>query len=169
MTARQQHHDQLDAIITEWTRQHDRYDIMEKLQSRGIAASPVLDGRDMHLDPHFKARGFLEKVEFPEERQIGTRHLMGPPYKFSATPLVHQGLLRQHFGHDNRWALGDLLGVPDTDIESLEQLGAIASAPQTGEASPTMPMDELGRPGPHVELGPRLQGQAGHPLMTPFP
>ena len=142
MTARQHHHDELDAIIADWTRQHDRYNIMEKLQARGVAASPVLDGRDMHLDPHFKARGFLEKVEFPEERQIGTRHLMGPPYKFSATPLSIKGPAPA-FGHDNRWALAELLGVSDSDIESLEQSGAIASAPQTGEASPTMPMDEL--------------------------
>ena len=138
VTARQQHHDELDAIISDWTRQHDRYDIMEKLQARGIAASPVLDGRDMHLDPHFKARGFLEKVEFPEERQIGTRHLMGPPYKFSATPLSIKGPAPA-FGHDNRWALAELLGVPDTDIESLEQSGPSPTPPSPAKPAPPCP------------------------------
>ena len=44
VTARQQHHDELDAIISHWTRQHDRYHIMETLQAQGIAASPILDG-----------------------------------------------------------------------------------------------------------------------------
>ena len=162
VTARQQHHDELDAIIAEWTRQHDRYDIMEKLQARGIAASPVLDGRDMHLDPHFKARGFLEKVEFPEERQIGTRHLMGAPYKFSATPLSIKGPAPA-FGHDNRWALAELLGVADSDIESLEQSGAIASAPKTGEASPTMPMDELVARGRMSSWDPDYKDKLGIP------
>ena len=142
VTARQQHHDELDAIISHWTRQHDRYHIMETLQAQGIAASPVLDGRDIHLDPHYKARGFLEKVEFPQERQIGTRHLMGAPYKFSATPLSIKGPAPA-FGDDNRWALSELLGIPNSEVESMEQSGAIANAPKTGEASPTMPMDEL--------------------------
>ena len=65
VTARQHNHDELDAIISDWTRQHDRYHIMRMLQAEGIAASPVFDGRDIHLDPHFQARGFLEKVPFP--------------------------------------------------------------------------------------------------------
>ena len=162
VTARQQRHDELDAIISDWTHQHDRYDIMEKLQARGIAASPVLDGRDMHLDPHFQARGFLEKVDFPEERRIGTRHLMGAPYKFSATPLSIKGPAPA-FGHDNRWALAELLGVSDSNIESLEQSGAIASAPQTGEASPTMPMDELVARGRMSSWDPDYKDKLGIP------
>ena len=140
--ARHHHHDDLDAIISAWTRQHDRYRIMEKLQAEGIAASPVFDGRDLHLDPHFQARAFLQKVDFPQERQIGPRHLMGPPYKFSATPLSIQGPAPA-FGQHNRWTLSDLLGVPAPEIQSLERDGAIADAPQSGEPSPTMPMDEL--------------------------
>ena len=142
VTGRQQHHDELDAVISEWTCQHDRYEIMEWLQAEGIAASPVIDGRDLHLDPHFRARGFLERVEFPEERRIGTRHLMGAPYKFSGTPLSIKGPAPA-FGQNNRWALSELLGVPDPEIDLLEQAGAIANAPQSGDASPTMPMDEL--------------------------
>ena len=162
VTARQQNHDDLDAIISHWTRQHDRYDIMEKLQAQGIAASPVFDGRDLHLDPHFKARGFLEKVEFPAERDIGTRHLMGPPYKFSATPLSIHGPAPA-FGQDNRWALSELLGIPDSEVDSLEQAGAIASTPQSGEASPTMPMDELVARGRMSSWDPDYKDKLGMP------
>ncbi len=142
VTARQQHHDELDAIISAWTQQHDRYDLMGELQALGIAASPVFDGRDIHLDPHFQARGFLEDVPFPEDRQIGTRPLMGPPYKFSRTPLSIHGPAPA-FGQHNEWALTELLGVPGPEILSLQQEGVIANAPQSGEASPTLPMDEL--------------------------
>ena len=67
---------------------------------------------------------------------------MGAPYKFSGTPLSIKGPAPA-FGQDNRWALSELLGVPDPEIDLLEQAGAIANAPQSGEASPTMPMDEL--------------------------
>ena len=67
---------------------------------------------------------------------------MGPPYKFSGTPLSIKGPAPA-FGEDNHWALGELLGMAELEVESLEQAGTIASAPQSGEASPTMPMDEL--------------------------
>ena len=162
MTARQHHHDELDAIIADWTRQHDRYNIMEKLQARGVAASPVLDGRDMHLDPHFKARGFLEKVEFPEERQIGTRHLMGPPYKFSATPLSIKGPAPA-FGHDNRWALAELLGVVRLRHRVTGTVRCHRQRPQTGEASPTMPMDELVARGRMSSWDPDYKDKLGIP------
>ena len=142
VAARQHNHDELDAVISDWTRQHERYHITRTLQAEGIAASPVFDGRDIHLDRHFQARGFLEKVPFPSDREIGTRHLMGPPYKFSGTPLSIKGPAPA-FGEDNHWALGGLLGMGDLEVRSLEQAGTIASAPQSGEASPTMPMDEL--------------------------
>ena len=162
VTARQGHHDELDAIIAGWTRLHDRYRLMEMLQTEGVAASPVFDGRDIHLDPHFRARGFLEKVQFPEERQIGTRHLMGAPYKFSATPLGIHGPAPA-FGQHNRWALGELLGVGDSEIESLEQAGAIANAPQSGEPSPTMPLDELVSRGRMSSWDPDYKDRLGIP------
>ena len=162
ITGRQQHHDEIDASISQWTRMQDRYDIMERLQGAGIAASPVFDGRDLHLDPHFQARGFLERVEFPEDRRIGTRHLMGAPYKFSATPLSIKGPAPA-FGQDNDWALSELLGVAGSEVESLEQQGAIASAPQSGEASPTMPMDELVARGRMSGWDPDYKGKLGIP------
>ena len=142
VTGRQKHHDELDEIITGWTQDQDRYRLMEALQGEGIPACPVFDGRDMHLDPHFQARGFLEMVEFPPERQTGVRPLMGRPYKFSATPLAVAGP-SPAFGEHNRWTLTQLLGVAESEADALEQAGTIAGAPQSGEPSPTAPMDEL--------------------------
>ena len=159
---RQRHHDEIDGMISQWTRLHDRYEIMTKLQAEGIAASPVFDGRDLHLDPHFRARGFLEKVDFPDDRRIGTRHLMGAPYKFSATPLSIKGPAPA-FGQDNHWVLSELLGVADSEVESLEQQGAIASVPQSGEASPTMPMDELVARGRMSSWDPDYKSKLGIP------
>ena len=162
LTARQGHHDDLDAILSQWTCQQDGYDVMKKLQGVGIAASPVFNGRDLHLDAHFRTRGFLEKVEFPHDRRIGTRHLMGAPYKFSATPLSIKGPAPA-FGQDNHWALSELLGAGDLEIVSLEEQGAITSAPQSGEASPTMPMDELVARGRMSSWDPDYKDKLGIP------
>jgi len=44
----------------------------------------VLDGRDMHFNPHLKSRGLIEPVEYPPERGMGPRRLIvGRPWRFS--------------------------------------------------------------------------------------
>ena len=85
--SRQRSHDEIDEIISEWTRELDRYEAMHALQENGIAAGPVFNSRDVHYDPHYKERNFLERVEFAPERKMGTRLIMGRPYKFSNTPM----------------------------------------------------------------------------------
>ena len=81
-------HDELDSILVRWTEKYEKHHLMEMLQSVGIPAGPVFNGRDTNLDPHFKARGFLEGVTFPKERDIGTRPFIGRPYRFSKSPLT---------------------------------------------------------------------------------
>ncbi|MFQ6027552.1 MAG: CaiB/BaiF CoA transferase family protein, partial [Dehalococcoidia bacterium] len=89
--SRQQNHDEIDEIIRAWTAQHDRYDLMHRLQGAGIPAGPLLTGKDVHFDPHYQSRGFLERVDYPPERNMGPRLFMGRPYKFSRTPLRIRG------------------------------------------------------------------------------
>ena len=98
--SRRNNHDVLDEIISAWTATVDKYDLMHQIQGVGIPSGPVLTGRDIHFDPHYQHRGFLEKVEFPEERKVGNRFLMGRPYKYSNTPLSIRGP-GPKFGQDN--------------------------------------------------------------------
>ena len=133
---RMRNHDELDAIISDWTRGRDRYDLMEQLQAAGIPAGPVFDNRDTHLDPHFKARGFLEYVSHPPERGIGTRPFIGRPYKFSKSPVKIQGHTPA-FGEHNGPVLKDLLGVGDAEYGTMEREGTISAVPTTGE--PVLP------------------------------
>jgi len=136
LAGRQAHHDELDSIIAQWARGHDRYALMEMLQGAGIAASPVFINRDTHLDPHLKARGFLEMVDFPEERGIGTRPFIGRPYRFSGSDVAIQGPAPA-FGQDNQDIITQLLGAPSEEYESLVEEGTVASAPTKGE--PNLP------------------------------
>ncbi len=140
MPSRQQRHDELDSVIAQWTLGHDRYKLMEMLQSVGVPASPVFANRDTHLDPHFKARGFLEYVTFPQERNIGTRPFIGRPYQFSKSPVGISGPAPT-FGQDSRPIMTELLGISKEDYASLEQDGITASTPTTGE--PNTPVSFL--------------------------
>jgi benzylsuccinate CoA-transferase BbsF subunit len=107
----------IDAIherIAEWTASHDDYELAEKLQAHGVAATPVLDVADLLSDPHYKARGTFVEVEHP----LGFREtIYGAYVKMSrSTPLVRPG---PAIGQDNERVLKGLLGVSDAEHERL--------------------------------------------------
>ena len=141
LLSRQRNHDQLDKLIGDWTVGFDKYDLMHRLQGVGIPAGPVLTGKDVHFDPHFRSRGFLERVTYPPDRNIGTRPFIGRPYKFSRSPLRIQGPA-PIFGQDNEPLLQNLLGIGGTEYESLVRDAVIASVPSSGEPSPQIPPEE---------------------------
>ena len=141
LLGRRENHDALDEIIAPWTSGRDRYDTMHALQAVGIPSGPVLTGRDIHFDPHFKSRNFLERVQYPPERKLGERMFLSRPYKFSKSPLHIQGP-SPAFGQHNEPALKDLLGVPDATYEQLVEDVVITSVPTTGEPSPVTPQPE---------------------------
>lgn len=109
---RMEHHDTLDEIIGWWTRGLDRYLIMERLQGVGVPSGPVFDSRDSNVDPHHWATGFMERVVFPEERNMGTRVLMGRPWRVDKTPPGIQGPAPK-MGEDNDDILHNLLGLSE--------------------------------------------------------
>ena len=139
--ARIKNHDELDLILNRWTGGYDKYRLMEMLQSVGIPAGPVLDNRDTHLDPHFRARGFLENVTYPEDRGIGTRPLIGRPYRFSKSPLKIKGPAPS-LGQHNGPLLTELLGVSKEEYLALEEDGIIGMVPTTGEPVIPVPIEE---------------------------
>ena len=134
--ARQKNHDELDEIISGWTRERDRYDLMHALQGGGIAAGPVLNSRDVHFDPQYQSRNFLERVEFPPERQMGDRIIMGRPYKFSNTPMRIRRPAPE-FGEGNEHYLQGLLGLDADSYQELVQDAVVATVPTSGEPAPT--------------------------------
>ena len=142
LKGRQDGHDEIDEAIEGWTCQHDKYDLMHRLQEVGIAAGPVLNGREVHFDPHYRSRNFLERVEYPESRGLGTRILMGRPYRMSKVDLAIRGPAPT-FGQDNRALLENLLGKPEDLVARLEDEAILTEAPTSGDPSPTLDPEEL--------------------------
>ncbi len=122
---RSRNQDELDAIIGEWTTGLDHYEAQEMLQQEGVPAGAVLLADELFEDPQFDARGFWEKVDFPD---AGTFSHFGLPIKFSRTP---SGTAKPapRFAEHNRPVFADLLGKSDTEYDQLKESGAIADQP----------------------------------------
>ncbi len=125
---RQDHHDALDDIIAKWSVTIDKFEMMERLQSAGVPAGAMFTSKDANLSPHYWNRGFLEKLTWPPERDMGTRVLMGRPWQLSNTPLsIKEGV--HPFGQDNRSVLQGLLDYSNEHISDLEHAKVIGDRP----------------------------------------
>ena len=119
---RVENQDELDAIIGRWTRPRRRYDVMLKCQQAGIIAAVVQTAEDrVEYDPQLKHRDMYPVIHHPE---IGDFEYEGYPVKLSRTPAFVHGrgpTLQEH----NRYVYGDLLGLSDEEMASLEERGVI--------------------------------------------
>ena len=59
------------SLLAHWIAGRGAAEVCARLQSAGVAAGPVMDARDLLLDPHLGARGFYEWIDFGDP--------LGPP------------------------------------------------------------------------------------------
>ena len=118
-----------------------KMEAMERLQAAGVRAGAVFDARDMHLDPHARARGLLETVQFPVDRGLGKRVIIGRPWRLSKTPLCTRGP-GPRLGQHNREILQDLLGYDDPRYAEMERSGIIGTRPTNPRPVLRMTMEE---------------------------
>ncbi len=109
--------EELDRIISEWTRDKESYELMTLLQTAGVAAASTLSSEGLFKDPHVRDRGVFLEVEHPV---IGNDWVIAPPWRLSETPAQinrHAPLLGEH----NEYIFGELLGMSPEEIKTLEQ------------------------------------------------
>lgn len=100
-------HDELDARIAAWTREHEADEAMQRLQAAGIAAGLVCNARDLAVDPQLAARQWFQSVDgirlpgfpFRMRRGGGVLRWRGPDL----------GRDNAHFAAYGELALGDAL------------------------------------------------------------
>jgi crotonobetainyl-CoA:carnitine CoA-transferase CaiB-like acyl-CoA transferase len=119
---RKQHEDELEAKLTEFTVQQDRYDLMNRLQARGIAAGVVQKAADrFDRDPQLKARGYF--VDLPHN-EIGTWPIEGFPAKLAASPAYVGGLTGRaapKLGEDNEFVYHEIFGLSREELAALRE------------------------------------------------
>ena len=128
---RRRNEDTLDAGIADWTRQQESLTLMEKLQAAGVPAGMVSQGQDLNENAHLKSRQFYQDTQYWEaERDVkatewteGESVSWSIPAKMSATPIPFGKY--SNIGEDNAYVFGQLLGMPNSEIERLEAEGVI--------------------------------------------
>ena len=118
---RSEHHDEIDRHIGEWTREHDDYELMHRLQADGIAAAPVLEASRMFDDPQLRSRDFFKQqtIENGETYEfVGPIwQLRGTPVEFTQPPVA--------MGEHNEYVYKTLLGVSDAEYDRMVGEGTV--------------------------------------------
>ena len=152
-------HDELDQIISEWTKKHDKWEVMEKLQNAGIPSGPVMDSRDKNTSKHYWDRGFMEKVE-SDDPTLGTRVLMGRPWKLSNTPISIKGPGPKLGEGNHRYIVGEL-GYSEEEYQELIDETVTADKPTDTRPIPTSNLDDMVAKGVYGYWDPEYRKKLG--------
>lgn len=112
---------ELDAAIEAWTHTRSIATVLAVLADARVPAGRVYTARDIHEDPHYRARDMILKQTTRDGREID---VPGVVPKLSLTP----GTVRSsapHLGDDTDAVLAEL-GLAASDISALRAQGAVA-------------------------------------------
>lgn len=107
LSSRLKHQDELNVIITDWTRGYAPLEVMKMLQRIGICCGPVYNAEEMYQDRQLIDRNFFVKTTHPLS---GERYVPGIFARLTETPGKVSD--RDHLlGEDNDWIVNHLLGT----------------------------------------------------------
>ena len=118
---RLEHEDELDGFLARATRDHDALELAERLQRAGVEAGAVQDVGDLNRDPQLEHRGHFRELEHEHLGPLRFEHYAirvagAPPELRTPGP---------HLGEHTREVLGQLLGLPDAEIDRLAAAGVL--------------------------------------------
>lgn len=118
--ARAVHADDVDEILSAWTKSRPKREVMETLGKAGVPAGAVFDTEDLLNDPHLTKNGMFVKVKHPVR---GEFVMPGWPVRMSDShvDVVSGPTLGQH----NADVYGGILGLTTDEIEELHTEGVI--------------------------------------------
>jgi crotonobetainyl-CoA:carnitine CoA-transferase CaiB-like acyl-CoA transferase len=114
--------DVLDGHVAAWTCGHDRFELTELLQARGVPAGAVQDAEDLNeRDPQVAARGVFFEMDHPV---IGPARFEGNPMRFSSA-VQDDWRSAPLLGEDNDYVFKEIVGMPDDELAELAAEGVI--------------------------------------------
>ena len=114
--------DDLDARISAWTQDQDRWELASTLQAQGIAAAPVENLRDMiERDPQM--RHHYQRIRQPSDPDFEIT-IDGEPIRFAGRDrlLERAPMLGEH----NEYVLRNIVGLSQLEFDELVVAGVIA-------------------------------------------
>lgn len=123
---RRTQHDDIDAVLCQWSMGQDKNVLANLLQRHGIAAAPVRTVQDSALDPQFKARGSLQQVRHSKP-VMGYRSHPQPPLPWRIIGRKRKTLTDyRNNGGDNETVLNRWLGHDSTQVKDLVKAGVLS-------------------------------------------
>jgi len=113
------HSVELDAIIGEWTRQHDKREAMEKLIAVGVPSGAVFDTMELQDEPSFEERGFMQTVK----HHNGEFKMASWPVRVDGKSVRLKG--SPALGGDSADVLAGWLGMDAGGIAALKSEGVL--------------------------------------------
>ncbi len=117
--ARAKHEAEIDAMVSEWTRQHDKHEAMRLVGAAGVPAGAVFDTGDLLAEPSFAERGIIQTMQHP----AGELRMPAFPVRFDGAPasVKPSPLLGEHTGE----VFTEWLGMSADDVEGLRKDGVV--------------------------------------------
>jgi len=117
--ARSQHEAEIDQMISDWTRRHDKHEAMRLIGAAGVPAGAVLDTGDLLAEPSFVKRGIIQTMQHPN----GEFRMPAFPVRFDGAPapVKPSPLLGEH----TTQVCTEWLEMSAVDIDELRSDGII--------------------------------------------
>lgn len=114
--ARTERADEVNEMVSAWTRQHTKHEAMEIIGAAGIPAGAVLDTMELTNDKTFEERGIFQTIQHPG---VGEFRMPAWPVRFGGKPptITPAPLLGQHTAD----VLQDWLGLDAATADGLKQ------------------------------------------------
>jgi crotonobetainyl-CoA:carnitine CoA-transferase CaiB-like acyl-CoA transferase len=120
VAGRLEHHDELDRLVSDWTRSKERYAAMTALQTAGVPAGVAQTTEDRcDVDPQLAHLQWLTEVPNPS---VGTWPVAELPFDLSATPPHAGGWIDKGapvYGEHNYEVYTEVLGLTTAEIDAL--------------------------------------------------
>ena len=125
--ARLKNEKELDEIVGEWTKQHEKRDAMEKLIGVSVPAGAVFDTVELINEPTFAERGFIQTVK----HHNGEHRMASWPVRVDGKIARIKG--SPALGGDSAEVLSQWLGIDAGKVARLKAEGVLGAGPDESE------------------------------------
>jgi formyl-CoA transferase len=111
--------DEVNEMVTAWTRQHTKHEVMRIIGAAGVPAGAVMDTGDLLAEKTFEERGIIQTQRHPN----GQLRMPTFPVRFDGKPpeIKPSPLLGEH----SEEVFGSWLGMSAGDVAGLKDEGVI--------------------------------------------
>ena len=119
---RKENEEELDKLVGEWTINHSPEEIMEMMQSAGVAAGIVESGKDLHEDPQLKYRHHFWTLPHSD---VGEFTYDGPPFNLPETPAEVR-MSCPCLGEHTEFVCREILHMSNEEFSDMYQAGVLS-------------------------------------------